>query len=117
MELGEGLEGLKDLSEDLEGHSLVADSLHTRTLDVCLFRQTFHSLTGLTTPLPPPPACILTFLRLLLKPFLPNSRFQILPLIENLEWLYIWGVVRSSLFVCTPSSVGPSVGRSVGRGI
>ena len=39
-------------------------------------------------------------------------QIQILPLIENLEWLYIWGVVD-----CTPSSVGPSVGRSVGRKI
>ena len=33
-------------------------------------------------------------------------------MIENLEWLYIWGVVIRSLFDCTPSSVGPSVGRS-----
>ena len=41
-------------------------------------------------------------------------QIQILLLIENLEWLYIWGVVVVRL---TPSSVGPSVGRSVGRGI
>ena len=27
------------------------------------------------------------------KKQLPNSRFQILPSIENLVWLYIWGVV------------------------
>ena len=46
---------------------------------------------------------------------LPNSRFQILPLIENLEWPYIWGVVcLLLLFVCTPSSIGRLVGRSVG---
>ena len=39
-----------------------------------------------------------------------EHQIQILPLIENLEWLYIWGVV-----CLTASSVGPSVGRSVGR--
>ena len=44
-------------------------------------------------------------------------QIQILALIENLEWLYIWGVVVRCSFDCTPSSVGPSVGRSVGRGI
>ena len=37
-------------------------------------------------------------------------QIQILPLIENLEWLYIWGVVRSS-----DGIVRRSVGRSVGR--
>ena len=42
-------------------------------------------------------------------------QIQILPLIENLEWLYIWGVVRSS--VRHRPSVRRSVGRSVGRGI
>ena len=44
-----------------------------------------------------------------------NSRFQFLPLIENLEWPYIWGVFGCLLFVCTLLSVGPSVNRSVGR--
>ena len=43
---------------------------------------------------------------------LPNSRFQIFPLIENMEWLYIWGVV-----CCSYAIVRRSVGRSVGRGI
>ena len=42
-------------------------------------------------------------------------QIQILPLIENLEWPYIWGVVRLLFVVCTPSSVGWSVGRLVGR--
>ena len=51
---------------------------------------------------------------------LPNSRFKILPLIENLEWPYIWGVVRSvvcSLFVRHRPSVRRSVGRSVGLSV
>ena len=40
-------------------------------------------------------------------------QIQILPLIENLEWLYIWGVVVRLM----ASSVGPLIGQSVGRGI
>ena len=36
-------------------------------------------------------------------------QIQILPLIENLEWPYIWGVV------CSYAIVRRSVGRSVGR--
>ena len=38
-------------------------------------------------------------------------QIQILPLIENLEWLYIWGVV---VVVCLYAIVRRSVGRSVG---
>ena len=41
-----------------------------------------------------------------------NHRFQILPLIENLEWLYIWGVV-CSLFVRHCPLVRWSAGFSV----
>ena len=48
---------------------------------------------------------------MLIKQFLLNSRVQILPLIENLEWLYIWGVVPVCLFVRHRPSVRPSVGR------
>ena len=49
-------------------------------------------------------------------------QIPILPLIENLEWLYIWGVVRCLLLFVrhrrsVRRSVGPSVGRSVGWGI
>ena len=46
-------------------------------------------------------------------------QIQILPLIENLEWPYIWGVVRSLFVVCCLlyAIVRRSVGRSVGRGI
>ena len=39
-------------------------------------------------------------------------QIQILPLIENLEWLYIWGVVCCLLLYAI---VRRSVGRSVGR--
>ena len=44
---------------------------------------------------------------------LPNSRFKIFPLIENLEWPYIWGVVWLfvRLFGCLYAIVGRSVGR------
>ena len=47
---------------------------------------------------------------------LPNSRFQILPLIENQEWLYILGVVCCccSLFVRHRPLVRRSVGWLVG---
>ena len=52
------------------------------------------------------------------RPVIAELQIQILPLIENLEWPYIWGVVRSLFVVVrTPSSVGPSVGWSVGWGI
>ena len=39
-------------------------------------------------------------------------QIQILPLIENLEWLYIWGVVVRSSDAIVRRSVGRSVGRS-----
>ena len=39
-------------------------------------------------------------------------QIQILPLIENLEWPYIWGVV---VVCCLYAIVRWSVGRSVGR--
>ena len=40
-------------------------------------------------------------------------QIQILPLIENLEWLYIWGVVVRCSIVRHRPSVRWSVGRSV----
>ena len=40
-------------------------------------------------------------------------QIQILPLIENLEWLYIWGVVV--VCCCLYAIVRRFVGRSVGR--
>ena len=46
------------------------------------------------------------------KLLVAELQISILPLIENLEWLYIWGVV-----CLTASSVGPSVGRSGGRSV
>ena len=46
---------------------------------------------------------------LLVLVLVAELQIQILPLIENLEWLYIWGVV-----VCSSDAI---VRRSVGRGI
>ena len=39
-------------------------------------------------------------------------QIQILPLIENLEWPYIWGVVVVRSYAIVRRSVGRSVGRS-----
>ena len=49
------------------------------------------------------------------RPVIAELKIQILPLIENLEWPYIWGVVCCCLlFVRHRPSVRRSVGRSVG---
>ena len=45
---------------------------------------------------------------------MPNSRFQILPLLENLKLIYFWGVV-CLLFVRHRPSVSRLVGWLVGR--
>ena len=55
----------------------------------CLIESIFHQLSGST--------------------FIAELQIQILPLIENLEWLYIWGVV---VVVCSSDAI---VRRSVGR--